>query len=131
MGFDCLYEEAKKAAHTRKLSAYAEAGSAGAVIMSATGRIYAGVCIDTACLMGFCAEHAAAAAMITAGKNIIKKVIAVCAGDGRIIPACGRCREFMSSLSDDNGEAEVMVGPDVIVKLKELLPYSRRRKNDR
>ncbi|WP_245629764.1 hypothetical protein [Alicyclobacillus sendaiensis] len=28
-----------------------------------------GVCIDTVCSLGFCAEHAAAAAMITAGET--------------------------------------------------------------
>ncbi|WP_272437999.1 hypothetical protein [Terrihalobacillus insolitus] len=33
--------------------------------------------IDTACSMGFCAEHAAAAAMITDGENRILKIIAV------------------------------------------------------
>ena len=44
--------------------------------------------------MGFCAEHAAIAAMITAGENRITKVIAVYE-DGTIIPPCGRCREFI------------------------------------
>jgi cytidine deaminase len=50
--------------------------------------------MDTPSSMGFCAEHAAIAIMITAGKNKIIKLIAVYK-DGTIIPPCGRCREFI------------------------------------
>ena len=35
--------------------------------------------------MGFCAEHAAAAAMITAGQNLVLKMVAV-NWDGEILP---------------------------------------------
>jgi cytidine deaminase len=44
--------------------------------------------------------------------------------DGSVIPPCGRCREFISQLHDENGAAEVMVREDVIVALRDLLPYS-------
>lgn len=47
--------------------------------------------------MGFCAEHAAIAAMITAGENRIVKLVAVSSSDG-IIPPCGRCREFINQI---------------------------------
>jgi cytidine deaminase len=46
--------------------------------------------------------------------------------DGSIMPPCGRCREFISQLHDDNLDAEVMVGRSVIVTLKDLLPYDWR-----
>jgi len=62
---------------------------------------------------------------VTAGESKIAKVIAV-GGDGRIMPPCGRCREFMNQLHDENGEAEVQIAPDVVVKLKDLLPYDWR-----
>lgn len=65
-------------------------GGVGAAIETDTGHIYTGVCIDTACSMGFCAEHAAAAAMLTAGENRIRRVIAVGA-EGQVMPPCGRC----------------------------------------
>ena len=77
MDFGELYERARNAAKPMKLSEYAESGGVGAAILTAAGRVYVGVCIDTACSMGFCAEHAAAAAMVTAGEHVIRKVIAV------------------------------------------------------
>ena len=54
------------------------------------------------------------------------KMIAVGWDDG-IMPPCGRCREFISQVHDDNLETEVMVGEDVVVTLRELLPYDWRR----
>jgi cytidine deaminase len=72
--------------------------------------------------MGFCAEHAAAAAMVTAGESRVYKMIAV-GWDGQIMPPCGRCREFITQLNDENRDAEVMVGEGVIVTLRELLPH--------
>ena len=79
--------------------------------------------------MGFCAEHAAAAAMVTAGENRIVKMIAV-GWDGHIMPPCGRCREFIHQLHDKNVDAEVMVKKDVVLALGELLPYDWRRAGD-
>ncbi|KKO55415.1 cytidine deaminase [Paenibacillus sp. DMB20] len=68
MTFDELYREAKAVIYSRKLSEYASAGGVGAAIISKSGKIYTGVSIDTAYSMGFCAEHAAAATMITQGE---------------------------------------------------------------
>ncbi len=125
MDFTELYNEAKAVLNPRKLSDTADAGGVGAAILSESGTVYRGVCIDTACSMGFCAEHAAAAAMITAGENRVVKMVAV-DWDGKVLPPCGRCREFISQLHLDNLEAEVLVADGVVVTLKELLPYSWR-----
>ena len=76
--------------------------------------------------MGFCAEHAAAAAMITAGENRVLKMIAV-GWDGRIMPPCGRCREFVNQIHGDNLNTEVMVAEDVIKTIRELLPHDWRQ----
>ncbi|WYQ55471.1 cytidine deaminase [Bacillus sp. FSL W7-1282] len=127
MTFDQLYLEAKAVIHPRKLSDVVEVGGVGAAIETAGGNIYTGVCIDMACSIGFCAEHAAAAAVITAGESHIKKMIAV-DWDGRILPPCGRCREFVSQMNDANSETQVMVAEDQIVSLQDLLPYSWREK---
>ncbi|HEY3291276.1 MAG TPA: cytidine deaminase [Anaerolineae bacterium] len=125
MTFEELYQKAKSVLNPRKLSGFADAGGVGAALLTADGNCYTGVCIDTACSMGFCAEHAAAAAMVTAGENRVLKMIAV-GWDGAIMPPCGRCREFISQLHDDNVNTEVMVGAGVIVTLRELLPHDWR-----
>lgn len=72
--------------------------------------------------MGFCAEHAATAAMVTAGENRVLKMIAV-GSDGQVLPPCGRCREFITQLHDDNRQAEVMISGDEVVRLEDLLPH--------
>lgn len=125
MTFDNLYQSAKSVLNPRKLSDSAEAGGVGAAILAANGQVYTGVCIDTACSMGFCAEHAAAAAMVTAGESRVLKMVAV-DWDGSILPPCGRCREFISQLHDDNLDAEVLVASDTILPLRELLPFDWR-----
>lgn len=123
--FDELYAKARAVIRPRRLSEHAEAGGVGAALLSASGAVYTGVCVDTACSMGFCAEHAAAAAMLTAGESQVLKMVAV-NWDGRILPPCGRCREFVSQLDDTNLSAEVMVGDGLIVALRDLLPYDWR-----
>ena len=122
MEFDELYQRAKSVINPRRLSQEAEAGGVGAALLTESGNVYTGVCIDTACSMGFCAEHAAAAAMVTAGENRVVKMIAV-NWDGRVLPPCGRCREFIGELHQDNLSAEVMVIEGKITRLRELLPY--------
>ena len=125
MTFDELYEAAKSVLNPRRLSEYAEAGGVGAALLSESGRLYTGVCIDTGSSLGFCAEHAAAAAMITAGESRVLKMIAV-GWDGRIMPPCGRCREFISQLDDGIRDTEVKVDALTVVTLGELLPYDWR-----
>lgn len=127
MDFPELYEKAKSVVNPRDLSECADAGGVGAAILAKNGKVYLGVCIDTACSMGFCAEHAAAAAMVTDGENRVDKMVAV-DWDGSILPPCGRCREFISQLHDENGSAQVLVAKDLIVTLLELLPYNWRHK---
>ncbi len=120
-----LYQKAKSVVNPHKLSEFAEAGGVGAAILSASGNVYLGVCIDTGCSMGFCAEHAAAAAMVTAGESRVLKMIAV-GWDGHIMPPCGRCREFISQLHPENMNTQVMVAENVIVTIRELLPHDWR-----
>ena len=128
MNFDELYNIVKNTLNPRELSKSSYAGSVAAAILSESGKVYTGVCIDTPCSMGFCAEHAAIAAMITAGENRITKVIAVCE-DGTIIPPCGRCREFICQIHDENYKCEVMFKKDMILTINELLPYCRIKTN--
>jgi cytidine deaminase len=125
VSFDELYQRAKAVLNPRRLTEEAEAGGVGAAILAGDGEVYTGVCIDTSSGMGFCAEHAAAAAMITAGEGRVLKMVAV-GWDGAIMPPCGRCREFVSQLHPENREAEVLVAEGVVVMLRELLPFDWR-----
>ncbi len=121
--FEALCQRARAVLNPRRLSESAEAGGVGAALLADDGQVYVGVCIDTGSSMGFCAEHAAAGAMVTAGANRVLKMVAVL-WDGSVIPPCGRCREFISQLHPENGETQVMVAEDTVVTLRELLPFS-------
>jgi cytidine deaminase len=120
---DELIEKAKSVVKPRKIKHGFTVGDVGAALITNKGNIYLGVCIDTASSMGFCAEHSAIAAMVTHGEHIIKKIVAV-AKNGTPIPPCGRCREFMHQIHEDNLEAEVIIGKNKSVKLKDLLPFT-------
>ena len=105
------------------------AGSVGCALISAKGNIYTGVCIDTSCSMGFCAEHNAIGSMVTAGESRIETIVAVTKdkrGNVRVLHPCGRCREFMQQIDKRNMATKVILGKERVTKLKELLPY----KND-
>jgi len=121
IGFEELIARAQAVLNPRQIARNAWAGSVAAALVTDRGNVYAGVCIDTCSGMGFCAEHAAIAAMITAGESRITKIVAV--GAGGVMPPCGRCREFMNQIDDQNKSAEVMVSAGQVVTLKELLPF--------
>ena len=121
MEFTELYQKALEVLHPRQVSEYIEAGGVAAALVTDQGNVYQGVCIDTACSMGFCAEHAAIAAMLTAGENRVEKIVAV-NWNRDILPPCGRCREFLMQLG--NPDALVLVAKDTAVKVKDLLPFS-------
>ena len=125
MMFEDLILKATEVLNPRQLSSAAEAGSVAAALLTNSGQIYTGICIETKCSMGFCAEHAAAAAMFTAGESHVVKMVAI-NKRGNVLPPCGRCREFISQLNDKNIEAEVLINRKKSMKLKELLPYDWR-----
>jgi cytidine deaminase len=107
----------------RKLSGDNTAGDVACALLSASGKLYYGVCIDVGSGMGFCAEHAAIAAMITAGESSIARIVAVW-GNGTVLPPCGRCREFMYQIDSTNlANTVVILGEEKTVKLKDLLPH--------
>ena len=121
MNFEELIKIANDTLNPRELSNSSYAGSVAAALVTDKGNVYKGVCIDTPCSMGFCAEHAAIAAMITAGESRIEKIVAVCEGKGIVSP-CGRCREFMYQINYDNLKTEVLLNCGTFT-LTELLPH--------
>ncbi|HSI84937.1 MAG: cytidine deaminase [Candidatus Methylacidiphilales bacterium] len=96
------------------------AGTVASALRSVTGRIYTGVCIQLNCGIGFCAEHAAVAEMIKGGETEIESVVAVSLH--RVLPPCGRCREFLIQINPRNAETRVILRAGHTVSLKELLP---------
>ena len=100
-------------------------GDVAAIIVTDTGNVYSGVCIDTGSGTGFCAEAAAIGSMVTAGEYKIRKVVAVWKdsnGITYVVPPCGRCREFIRQIDESNLEAEIILGKKETAKLNELLP---------
>ena len=53
------------------------AGSVAAALRTRAGHVYTGICIDTACSLGFCAEHAVIADMLKARESEIETMVAV------------------------------------------------------
>jgi cytidine deaminase len=97
-------------------------GSVGAALLTPDGNVYTGVCIDTACSLGFCAEHAAIAEMLKHRESRVIMVVAV-TDKKEIIPPCGRCRELLAQVNKANMKAKVIIGQNKTVTLRELLPY--------
>ena len=95
--WDRLYAAAAAVRNEHRISEYVTCGEVSAAILSASGRIYTGVCIDTCSTLGVCAERNAIFNMITNGEQEIEKVIAILP-DGSCGAPCGACRELMVQL---------------------------------
>ena len=119
-----LYESAKSVQNERKISEYVEAGGVAAAILSASGRIYTGVCVDTCSSLGICAERNAIFNMLTNGEQEIRKVLAVMP-DGKNGAPCGACRELMVQLMPKTyRDIEIMLDreSEQVITLGELTP---------
>ena len=92
-----MYEAARSVRNGRAISDYVEAGGVAAAILSESGKIYTGVCLDTACTLGICAERNAIFHMLTQGEHRISRVLAVMSS-GKTGAPCGACRELMTQL---------------------------------
>ncbi len=122
--WDELYDAAKRVQNERKISDYIDAGGVAAAILSSSGKIYSGVCVDTCSTLGICAERSAIFNMITNGESIIQKVIAIMP-DGKTGAPCGACRELMVQLMpDDYQDIEIMLDYEAgkVVTLGTLTP---------
>ena len=117
-----LYKAADNVRNDKKVSPFIEAGGVAAAILTKRGNVYVGICIDTACSLGMCAERNAIANMLTNGENEIEKVVAVMP-DGKVGLPCGACRELMMQLSENSGEIEILTDYEnhKTVQLKDLM----------
>lgn len=96
-----LYKKCKDILNGRDISDSVSAGGVAAAILTKKGNIYTGVCIDTACSLGFCAE-----------RNAIGKM------------PYGACRELMLQLSYYNNNMKIMTNLEnkESITLSELIP---------
>lgn len=119
-----MYEAAKAVQNGREISERIYAGGVAAAVESASGRIYVGVCVDTSCTLGICAERNAIFNMITNGEQDIKRVLAIMP-DGKTGAPCGACRESMTQMMPGKyHNIEIMLDyeNERIVTLGELTP---------
>ena len=92
-----MYKAAESVRKERRISEYVTCGEVSAAVLSKSGRIYTGVCIDTCSTLGICAERNAIFNMVTNGEHEIDKVLAILP-DGSSGAPCGACRELMVQL---------------------------------
>ena len=117
--WDRLYAAAGAVRNERRISDYITCGEVSAAILSGSGRIYTGVCIDTSSTLGICAERNAIFNMITNGEQEIEKVIAILP-DGSSSAPCGACRELMVQLMPEKYK-----GIQIMMDYKRELPVNR------
>jgi len=123
-----LIQKAKEVAELRVVSEDVRIGDVGCALLTGKNNVYVGVSIHACCGIGFCAEHSAIAAMVTNREYKIKKIVAV-TSDGIILPPCGRCRELMYQISEENyKQTEIILEENKVVKLKDLLPEPWQKK---
>ena len=108
----------------RQISRWVEAGGVAAAIEAGSGKIYTGVCVDSACTLGICAERSAIFSLITQGESTIRRVVAV-DRDGKVLAPCGACRELMTQLMPDTyRDVEILLdyASGRVVTLGDLTP---------
>ena len=119
-----MYAAAKAVQNERNISKYVLAGGVSAAVLSASGKIYTGVCVDTCSTLGICAERNAIFNMLTNGEDKIVKVLALME-NGKTGAPCGACRELMVQLMpNDYKNIEIMLDYDAskTITLGQLTP---------
>lgn len=119
-----MYEAAESVRQGRQVSEYVSCGEVAAAILSRSGKIYTGVCVDTCCTLGICAERNAIFRMLTEGEHEIARVLAIMP-DGSSGAPCGACRELMVQLMPDSyKDIEIMMDCTTgrTVRLGEITP---------
>ena len=102
-------------------SADRSSATVAAVLVTAESSVFTGACVDTACSLGFCAEHAAVVEILKSRQSNVRMIVAVNIA-GAVLSPCGRCRELLWQIDDCNRDTWVVLGGDEGAWLHELLP---------
>ena len=119
-----MYDAAKAVLKEKVISDFVTVGGVSAAVLSKSGKIYTGVCIDTASTLGICAERNALFNMITNGEYEIDRVLCIPPMEGKGAP-CGACRELMVQLMPGKyKDIDIMIdyNNDRVMKLGDLTP---------
>ena len=119
-----MYEAAEAVLNARRVSEYVTCGEVSAAVLSKSGKIYTGICIDTCSTLGICAERNAIFNMLTNGEHEIDKVLCLLP-DGSSGAPCGACRELMVQLMPESyGQIEIMLDYENnrVITLGEITP---------
>ncbi len=119
-----MNDAAKADLNERRITPYVTAGEVSAAILSKSGEIYTGVCIDTCSTLGICAERNAIFNMVTNGEQEIDKVLCVLPDGSNGAPG-GACRELMVQLMPGKyKDIEIMLDYllERIIRLGEITP---------
>ena len=121
--WDTLLNEAKKVQNHRVISPFIEGGQVAAALLTESGNIYTGICLDTASTLGVCAERNAIFNMLTNGESKITKIICI-TSDGNVGTPCGACRELIMQLDKDSKNIEFLINKDTYetVTMEYLMP---------
>jgi len=115
-----LVDKAKDLIGKRK----SKRSSVAAALRTRNNRIFSGVNIEIECSApcSICAEYAAIGTMVSEGEEEIETIVAFAyKNGGRVLPPCGKCRQFISEF----GDPHVIVQVDrklKKVRLSELYP---------
>lgn len=118
-----LISKAKEVLNPVEISPFIQAGQVSASIMTKSGNIYTGVCVDTSCTLGICAERNAIHTMITNGEYEIEKIVCVMS-DGKAggMP-CGACRELIMQLGENSKNIEILANENYeTITMEKLMP---------
>jgi len=123
-----LYKEAMNVVNPHQVSSTMWVGGVASAVLTKKGNIYTGICIDTNSSLGMCAERNALSTMLTHGEREVDKVVSVYK-DGKVIPSCGACREFMMHLGEGANNIEILLDNEgKTMKLIDSLPEYPRYK---
>lgn len=100
--------------------------SVGAVVVSASGRMYSGCNVENAAYPeGTCAEAGAIAAMVLAGERDIAEIYVMGEGDELVTP-CGGCRQKIREFAVPDTPIHICNTETIrqTLTLNDLLPHS-------
>ena len=128
--WDKMYEAAKAVLNERRISDYVTCGEVAAAVLSKSGKIYTGVCVDTCSTLGICAErnllfhHQA----LSPDDRIVKLAIASDPSLRECYP-CGICRQVLVDVEKRQGRPirVIMSGAGTATAVdstKDLLPFT-------
>ena len=119
------YVEATKHAMSRAYAPYSNY-KVGALVITEDGQTFAGCNVENASYpQGHCAETAAIAGMVMAGKQRIHSIY-IMSQDAQGATPCGGCRQRIREFADDNTPV-ILCSPTGVQKrlnLADLLPHA-------